>query len=55
MLVDGETEYACTARHKQGVTTLEPLPGKTLIRDLVTDVSFNYEVNRRIGQYNAGY
>jgi len=37
MLVDGATEYACMARLKPGVTTLEPLSGKTLIRDLVTD------------------
>jgi succinate dehydrogenase/fumarate reductase-like Fe-S protein len=37
MLIDGETEYACMARLKPGVTTLDPLPGKDLVRDLVTD------------------
>jgi succinate dehydrogenase/fumarate reductase-like Fe-S protein len=37
MLIDGETGYACTARLKEGTTTLDPLPGKALIRDLVTD------------------
>jgi succinate dehydrogenase/fumarate reductase-like Fe-S protein len=37
MLVDGATAYACMARLKPGITSLEPLPGKTLIRDLVTD------------------
>jgi succinate dehydrogenase/fumarate reductase-like Fe-S protein len=37
MLVDGAPTYACTSRLKPGVTTLEPLPGKTLIRDLVTE------------------
>jgi succinate dehydrogenase/fumarate reductase-like Fe-S protein len=37
MLVDGSTAYACMARLKPGITTLEPLPGKALIRDLVTD------------------
>jgi succinate dehydrogenase/fumarate reductase-like Fe-S protein len=37
MLNDGTTEYACTARLKEGVTVLEPLAGKALVRDLVTD------------------
>jgi succinate dehydrogenase/fumarate reductase-like Fe-S protein len=37
MLVDGAVAYACTARLKEGITTLEPLPGKPLVRDLVTD------------------
>jgi succinate dehydrogenase/fumarate reductase-like Fe-S protein len=37
MLIDGVAGYACTARLKEGVTTLDPLPGKDLVRDLVTD------------------
>lgn len=37
MQVDGQVTYACVARLKPGVTTLEPLPSKRLIRDLVTD------------------
>jgi len=36
--VDGKTEYACTARLKTGVVTVEPLAKKRLIRDLVTDI-----------------
>lgn len=39
MLIDGEVDYACTVRLKEGVTTLEPLPKKTLIRDLVTEIA----------------
>jgi len=37
MLIDGEVEYACTARLKEGTITLAPLPKKALIRDLVTE------------------
>ena len=37
MLIDGETTYACTARLKQGITEVQPLPTKRHIRDLVTD------------------
>ena len=36
--VDGTTEYACMARLRPGTITLDPLPGKKLIRDLVTDI-----------------
>ena len=39
MLIDGEVEYACTARLKEGTTTLGPLPKKALIRDLVTEIA----------------
>jgi succinate dehydrogenase/fumarate reductase-like Fe-S protein len=39
MLIDGEVQYACTARLKEGTTTLEPLPKKALIRDLVTEIA----------------
>ncbi len=37
ILVDGEKEYACTTRLRPGTMLLEPLPGKGLLRDLVTD------------------
>lgn len=37
ILVDGEKEYACTTRLRPGRMVLEPLPGKPLLRDLVTD------------------
>jgi succinate dehydrogenase/fumarate reductase-like Fe-S protein len=37
--VNGETVYACTARLKRGVMTLEPLAGKRPIRDLVADTA----------------
>lgn len=37
--VDGETVYACTARLEARQMTLTPLPNKTLIRDLVTEIA----------------
>ena len=39
MLIDGEVDYACTARLKEGMTSLAPLPKKALIRDLVTEIA----------------
>jgi succinate dehydrogenase/fumarate reductase-like Fe-S protein len=39
MLIDGKVDYACTVRLKEGTTTLGPLPKKTLIRDLVTEIA----------------
>jgi succinate dehydrogenase/fumarate reductase-like Fe-S protein len=36
--VDGKTDYACTARLKTGIVTVEPLAKKRLVRDLVTDI-----------------
>ena len=36
--VDGRTAYACTARLTPQGVTVRPLPNKTLIRDLVTDI-----------------
>jgi succinate dehydrogenase/fumarate reductase flavoprotein subunit len=37
--VDGETVYACTARLEPREMTLTPLPNKSLLRDLVTDIA----------------
>ena len=37
VLVDGETDYACTARLREGETLVEPLAGKRHLRDLVCD------------------
>jgi succinate dehydrogenase/fumarate reductase-like Fe-S protein len=37
--VDGKTVYACTARLTEAGMTLEPLPNKALIRDLVTEIA----------------
>ena len=37
--VDGETVYACTTRLTENEMTLEPLPNKALIRDLVTEIA----------------
>ena len=37
-LVNGEVEYTCVAKLIPGVTTVEPLPKRPLIRDLVTDI-----------------
>src|SRR3954468_14519050 len=39
MRVDGETVYACTARLTEHEMTLEPLPNKALIKDLVTEIA----------------
>ncbi len=38
VLVDGKTQYACTARLGPDGATVEPLPNKRLIRHLVTDI-----------------
>ncbi len=37
-LVDGEVEYTCIAKLLPGIVTVEPLPKRRLIRDLVTDI-----------------
>jgi succinate dehydrogenase/fumarate reductase-like Fe-S protein len=37
-LVDGEVEYTCIAKLLPGIVSVEPLPKRRLIRDLVTDV-----------------
>jgi succinate dehydrogenase/fumarate reductase-like Fe-S protein len=37
-LVNGEVEYTCIAKLTLAVTTVEPLPKRPLIRDLVTDI-----------------
>jgi succinate dehydrogenase/fumarate reductase-like Fe-S protein len=39
MLIDGDVDYACTVRLKEGVTALAPLPKKALVRDLVTEIA----------------
>ena len=38
VMVNGKTEYACTARLSRNHTTVEPLANKPLIKDLVTDI-----------------
>src|SRR5712692_2405723 len=36
--IDGAVDYACTTRLRADrVVTLDPLPGKTVLRDLVTE------------------
>jgi len=36
--IDGVIDYACTTRLREdGVMTLDPLPGKPVLRDLVTE------------------
>lgn len=37
-LIDGKVEYTCIAKLLPGIVTVEPLPKRRLIRDLVTDV-----------------
>jgi succinate dehydrogenase/fumarate reductase-like Fe-S protein len=39
MLLDGKVVYACTARLEPREMRLEPLPNKTLLRDLVTEIA----------------
>jgi succinate dehydrogenase/fumarate reductase-like Fe-S protein len=36
-VVNGEVEYTCIAKLTPGIITVEPLPKRPLIRDLVTD------------------
>ena len=38
ILVDGDVAYACTARLEPREMRLEPLPNKTLLRDLATEI-----------------
>jgi len=38
-LVDGKVEYTCTARLRRATVTVEPLPKRPVIRDLVTDTA----------------
>ena len=38
-LVDGEVKYTCTERLHPTPTTVEPLPKRPVIRDLVTDTA----------------
>lgn len=38
VMVDGEVTYACTARLTPQGAKVEPLEGKTVVRDLVTDI-----------------
>ena len=37
--VDGKTVYACTTRMTEAEMTLEPLPNKQLVKDLVTEIA----------------
>jgi succinate dehydrogenase/fumarate reductase-like Fe-S protein len=37
-LVNGEVEYTCIAKLTPEVITVEPLPKRPLIRDLITDI-----------------
>jgi succinate dehydrogenase/fumarate reductase-like Fe-S protein len=37
-LVDGEVEYTCITKLLPDIVTVEPLPKRRLIRDLVTDI-----------------
>jgi len=39
MLIDGKVAYACTTRLRDRDMTLAPLPKKTLIHDLVTEIA----------------
>lgn len=36
MLIDGRVEYACITKLTPGVTQLDPLPNRAVLRDLIT-------------------
>jgi succinate dehydrogenase/fumarate reductase-like Fe-S protein len=38
-LVNGEVEYTCIAKLTPELITVEPLPKRALIRDLITDIT----------------
>jgi succinate dehydrogenase/fumarate reductase-like Fe-S protein len=39
MQIDGKIDYACTTRLREGTMMIAPLPKKTLVRDLVTEIA----------------
>ena len=43
MLIDGEVKYACIAKLHTGEMRIDPLPNRTLLRDLITDTLSNRE------------
>lgn len=43
MLIDGDVQYACISKLKSGVTQIDPLPNRKLLRDLITDTLPNAE------------
>ncbi len=51
MLLDGKVVYACMARLEPREMRLEPLPNKTLLRDLVTEIA---PPDERLGHPRAG-
>ena len=50
ILLDGKVAYACTARLEPREMSLEPLPNKPLLRDLVTEIA---PPDERIGAKRA--
>jgi succinate dehydrogenase iron-sulfur subunit len=50
--INGKPRLMCKTRldelHSEGAVTVEPMRAFPIVRDLVTDVSWNYEVNKRI-------
>jgi succinate dehydrogenase/fumarate reductase-like Fe-S protein len=39
IVIDGEVDYACTTRLREGEMRLAPLPNKALIADLATEIA----------------
>ena len=37
ILIDGKVEYACIAKLRTGLSQLDPLPDRPILRDLVTE------------------
>ena len=58
MEINGRPKLACMTRMnefpKDEEVTIQPLKTFPLIKDLVTDVSWNYEQNKRITPFNPG-
>jgi succinate dehydrogenase/fumarate reductase-like Fe-S protein len=55
IVIDGEVGYACTARLEPRDMILEPLPNKTHLRDLVTEIGppderLTHALNRKKGR-----
>jgi succinate dehydrogenase/fumarate reductase-like Fe-S protein len=35
--VNGNIDYACTSKLKEGITQIDPVPGQRILRDLIVD------------------
>ena len=58
MEINGKPKLACMTRLSEysddALITIQPLKSFPIIKDLVTDVSWNYKQNKRISPFNPG-